>query len=149
MLASDDQSMLLFAAELGISNGRPYFDFGERSVFKKLVDAGYIMKHYDECLDLVDDCYQEYRRLLLGVYEENGKIAYGKWEKDGKTVFKFARRSDRRCLSYETGTWVKVREVYGIQIDHWTELSGGHRTAFLECNWQHLINNEYFLAPLG
>lgn len=124
-LEKNPRVALLFAAELNISNGAPDTrDFGERGMFNKLVDATYVLEHYEELEPQAGKILGEVKRLLLGP-----------WKNEGSTTFNFSHRSDVRELCYETGRWVDVDEAPIIRIEHYTEYTHQKRVAYVACEY--------------
>ena len=122
-LRENPQALLLFAAEMNISNGPASTrDKGERYMFGKLVTAEWVMGNLDSLEADRDKIYAEVERLLLGP-----------WVNGGRTAFEFAERKDARALSYETGKWGKRQaRAETIRIAHTTELSNRRRVVHID-----------------
>lgn len=121
--------LLLFAAELNISNGPPDTrDSGERGMFGRLVNAEYVAAHYSDFEPGEESILLEAHRLL-----------FGPWQNDGKTTFSFVTKQDVRILDYETGEWAKAKEVVCIRIAHTTEMSGMERVAYVALSTGQIV----------
>ena len=156
-LMQDDVMAMIFSSELNISNGRllpnPYnVPFGERGMFGKLIYApslfidrskpATIDNIKPEFANNVDAIRNEAIRLLVG--DLNGVWYH---PKRGQTQFTFSSRSNVRILSYETGKWIRHKgTVYTIKVKHIVEYMGDIRWTTFECDWKHLIDNNYYLA---
>lgn len=126
-LEENPQAALLFAAEMNLSNGSPKSrDFGERGMFTKLVDARYVMDHYDELEPMKDDILAEAERLLVGP-----------WKNGGRTTFSFTSRSNMRELCYETGQWTEGVTTPIILVVHYTEYTNKKKVLYLSCDFNH------------
>lgn len=135
-LEKNPKIALLFAAELNISNGAPDTrDFGERGMYGKLVDATYVLDHYEELEPQAGKILEEVKRLLLGP-----------WENKGSTSFNFSHRSNVRELCYETGKWVTVDEAPIIRIEHYTEYTHQKRVAYVACEYTTPQDDGDYLA---
>lgn len=187
-LEQNDFAALLFSAELNLSNGSPYirtFDrtdvngdgkfesgWGERTMFGKLIDNGYILKYSKDWFDdngnmtvmieYNDDEHGEHRmvrkidqlraetyRLLFGEpYNDTIYNQFWMWER-GNTTFEFTYRKGFRELSYQTGKWMPTKSsIPAIHITHTVEYMGGVRNASLSCNYKTLTDG-YYLVTFG
>ena len=129
-LEGNDEYAILFAAELGISNGPEYARlYGERGMFGRLVMAESDEGKLDvsEFLPIVDDIRAEVERLLLNPCytpfgHETGAPHYG------KTEFSYRTFTDVMYLDYETCSWKRwPGEITALRIEHTTEYSGAKR----------------------
>lgn len=112
-----DSEIVIFAAELNISNGRQEHGNGERGIFGKLVHAGTILAMPDR-LRFAESARAEVTRLLLGP-----------WVAPGATTFKLVRRNGL-ALDLYTGKW-RPYSGQAIVARHVTEFFGGLRVSLL------------------
>lgn len=118
-LQDNPQALMLFAAELNISNGDPYArDYGERGMFGCLESAESIFRRYDE-FD-AEKVFDEVKRLLFGPFTNNGY-----------TEFSYAEVGKGIILNYETGKWEKTEGGVAIRIKHVTEYYNKVRYRYL------------------
>lgn len=119
LLQDNPDSLMLFAAELNISNGDPYSrDYGERGMFGRLESAESIRYRTDE-FD-AEKIYAEVYRLL-----------FGPWKNDGSTEFLLKPVGKGKVLSYETGKWSDTKGGMAIRIKHVTEYYNSVRYRYL------------------
>lgn len=128
--------LLLFGAELNISNGRPEQYYGERHMFGKLESAESII-HYIETgenyiFENVDVVYEEIQRLL-----------FGPWAKEGNTIMKVIRPFRGKTLSLITGNWIKNVSDWAIEINHYTEYFGNLRRRYLSFEYVEYDKDNY------
>lgn len=112
-----DSEIVVFAAELNISNGRQEHHIGERGIFGKLVHAGTVLQMPDK-LRFAETARAEVTRLL-----------FGPWVAPGKTEFKLVQRNGL-ALDLHTGKWHPY-SGQAVVIRHTTEWFGGLRVALL------------------
>ena len=112
-----DSEVVIFAAELNLSNGRQEHGNGERGIFGKLVHAGTILAMPDR-LRFAEGARAEVTRLLLGP-----------WTAPGRTEFKLVRRNGL-ALDLNTGRW-RPYSGRAIVARHTTEYFGGLRVSLL------------------
>lgn len=112
-----DSEIVVFAAELNISNGRQEHGNGERGIFGRLVHANTIIAMPDK-LRFAESARAEVTRLLLGP-----------WVAPGNTELKLVRRNGL-ALDLQTGKWHPY-SGQAIVARHVTEYFGGLRVSLL------------------
>ena len=112
-----DSEIVVFAAELNLSNGRQEHGNGERGIFGKLVHAGTVLAMPDR-LRFAESARAEVTRLLLGP-----------WTAPGRTELKLVRRNGL-ALDLYTGKW-RPYSGQAIVARHTTEYFGGLRVSLL------------------
>ena len=112
-----DSEVVIFAAELNISNGRQEHGNGERGIFGKLVHAGTVIAMPDR-LRFAEGARAEVTRLLLGP-----------WTAPGATTLKLVMRNGL-ALDLHTGKW-RPYSGQAIVARHTTEYFGGLRVSLL------------------
>ena len=114
-------NLIVFSAELNISNGSPYTrDFGERGMFGKLVTGETVAKNIDEYIGDADRIFAEAKRLI-----------FGPWKNGGKTELSFYKAVGGKQLDLDTGKWVKSKGGDAIRLRHTSEYMGKIRYAYI------------------
>lgn len=120
-LQRDTRALVLFAAELNISNGDPATKaFGERYMFGRLVNAHTALDPEMYYEDHGDEIIAEIERLLLGP-----------WENNGRTEMTFRQVGKGRALSLTSGKWERTPGGIVIRVAHTTEYANIQRVAYL------------------
>lgn len=126
----DEQALLLFCAELNISNGNAQErKNGERYMFGRLLHSDHILDDYDHWATYSEQAWEETKRLLLGP-----------WVREGTTNFSFGYRTNVDILNYQTGKWEKRDYVRVLHIEHITEQGANRRTANLSLEEDSLFS---------
>lgn len=115
------REMLVFGAELNISNGRLIHENGERYMFGQLESAGSMLRYLNP-----EIVYERVR-------DEVARLLFGPWVKPGNTTFKLLRRAGK-ALDLQTGVW-RPYSGQAIIIHHTTEYFGGQRARILTFNY--------------
>ena len=128
--------LLLFGAELNVSNGRVEQFYGERHMFGRLESAESII-HYIET-------GENYISLNVDVvYEEVQRLLFGPWAKEGNTIMEVVRPIRGKTLSLITGKWRKNVSNWAIRIDHYTEYFGNLRRRYLSFDYVEYDKDNY------
>ena len=118
-LQDNPDALMLFAAELDISNGDPYSrDYGERGMFGRLESAESIRYRTDEF---------DAEKIYVEVY----RLRFGPWRTGGSTEFLLKSVGKGKILSYETGKWSDTKGGMAIRIKHVTEYYNKVRYRYL------------------
>lgn len=132
--------LLLFGAELNLSNGRLEDSYGERHMFGKLVNAEMIIEMTTyERMEYVDFVYEEVYRLLFGPWHRGGPEV----RDDRRTLMEVQRPKRGKTLSLVDGTWRKNIGDWGIRIEHYTEFYGNIRTRWLTLDYYAVDDENY------
>ena len=132
--------LLLFGAELNLSNGRLEDYYGERHMFGKLVNSEAIlaMSTYER-MEYVDFVYEEVYRLLFGPWHIGGP----KIRDDRRTIMEVRRPKHGKTLSLIDGSWRKNIGDWGIRIEHYTEFYGNLRVRWLTLDYYSVDETTY------
>lgn len=129
--------LLLFGAELNLSNGRIEHHNGERHMFGKLESAeSVVTKGVDDPNFNVDVVYEEVYRLL-----------FGDWYAGGKTIITVVHAHEGKELSLITGKWTKYEGDFALRLEHTTEFFGNKRVRYLTFqHWEY--DTQYTLCKI-
>lgn len=120
-LKENNKALMLFAAELNISNGDPAKrNFGERYMFGKLVSADTVVQAEEELQLNGVDIASEVERLLLGP-----------WHNNGSSKLIMVNVGEGKALNLETGKWEKTSGDVAIRVEHTTEYYNKGRVAYI------------------
>lgn len=129
--------LLLFGAELNLSNGRAEQYYGERHMFGKLESADSIIHR----IEIGDNYIFENVDV---VYEEVDRLFFGPWAEKGNTTTEVVRPIRRgKTLSLITGNWIGYKGDWAIRIDHTTEYFGNTRIRYLSFEYVEYDEENY------
>lgn len=128
--------LLLFGAELNVSNGRIEQFYGERHMFGRLESA-------ESIIDYIETGENYIFQNVDVIYEEVQRLLFGPWAKEGNTIMEVVRPIRGKTLSLITGNWTKNVSNWAIRIDHYTEYFGNLRRRYLSFDYVEYDKDNY------